>query len=285
QQPPDVLEVQAGGRLVEDVDGAPGLAPLQLGGELDALGLAAGQGGGGLAEPDVAEADVVERLEVTLDRRDGVEELERLLDRHVEHLGDRLALVVDLQRLAVVAGAVAHLARDIGVRQEVHLDLDGAVAGARLAAPALDVEAEPARLVAADLGLGGGREQLADVVEDAGVGGRVGPRGAADRRLVDVHDLVGVLDAEDAGVPAGDGTRAVELLCQRVGAYVVDLRGLAGLGLVGDGGERAEGELDVDAREVVLARSLDDDLPLLVALAALGRDRDAPAAREVLAGD
>src|SRR5690606_16768407 len=53
QQPPDVLEVQAGGRLVEDVDGAPGLAPLQLGGELDALGLAAGQGGGGLAEPDV----------------------------------------------------------------------------------------------------------------------------------------------------------------------------------------------------------------------------------------
>ena len=57
------------------------------------------------------------------------EELGGLLDRHVEHLGDGLALVVDLERLAVVAGAVADLARDVDVGQEVHLDLDRAVAG------------------------------------------------------------------------------------------------------------------------------------------------------------
>ena len=41
EQLADVLEVQAGGRLVQDVDGAPGGAALELGGELDALGLAA----------------------------------------------------------------------------------------------------------------------------------------------------------------------------------------------------------------------------------------------------
>jgi hypothetical protein len=62
---------------------------------------------------------------------------ERLLDRHVEHVGDVLALEADVQRLAVVALAVALLARDVDVRQEVHLDLDLPVAAADLAAPPL----------------------------------------------------------------------------------------------------------------------------------------------------
>ena len=52
-------------------------------------------------------------------------------------------------------------------------DLIRAVAGTCLAPAALDVEGKPARLVAADLGFGGGGEQLADVVEHAGVGRRV----------------------------------------------------------------------------------------------------------------
>src|SRR3954469_2603777 len=97
------------------------------------------------------------------------EEVERLLDRHLEDVRDRLALEADVERLAVVALAVALLARDVHVRQEVHLDLDLPVAAADLAAPALDVEGEAARLVAARprfLRLG---EQLADRVEQAGV--------------------------------------------------------------------------------------------------------------------
>src|SRR5215204_4546779 len=53
-----VGEVEAGRRLVEDVDGAPRGALRQLAGELDALRLAAGQGGRRLAELDVAEAHV-----------------------------------------------------------------------------------------------------------------------------------------------------------------------------------------------------------------------------------
>ena len=205
EQLADVLEVQAGGRLVEDVDGAPGRALLQLGGELDALRLAAGQRRRRLAEPHVAEPDVDQRLQVPRDRGHRLEELQRLLDRHVEHLGDRLALEVHLERLAVVARAVADLAGDVDVGQEVHLDLDGAVAGARLAAAALDVEGEPARQVAADLGLGRLGEQPADVVEHAGVGRRVGPRRAPDRALVDVDDLVDELDAGDRAVPARHG--------------------------------------------------------------------------------
>ena len=137
----------------------------------------------------------MQRLQAALDLRDVLEELERLLDRHLEHVRDRLALEADVERLAVVALAVALLARHVDVRQEVHLDLDLPVAAADLAAPALDVEREAAGLVAARPRLGRARVELADVVEDARVGGRVRARRAADRRLVDVDDLVDAVDA------------------------------------------------------------------------------------------
>src|SRR5213075_1298661 len=175
--------------FVEDVDGAAGGPPLQLGGELHPLRLATGEGRRRLPETDVAEPDVDQRGEVPGDGGYGGEELGGLLDRHVEDVGDGLALEVHLERLAVVARAVADLARDVDVRQEVHLDLDGAVTRARVAAAAFDVEGEPSRHVAADLGLGRLGEQRAHVVEHAGVGRRVAPGRAPDRPLVDVHDL------------------------------------------------------------------------------------------------
>ena len=137
------------------------------------------------------------------DLRHVLEELDRLVDRHLQHVGDGLALEADLERLAVVALAVALLAGHVDVGQEVHLDLDLAVALAGLAAAALDVEAEAAGLVAARSRLLGLGEELADVVEDAGVGGRVGARRAADRRLVDVDDLVDLVEAVDPVVGAG----------------------------------------------------------------------------------
>jgi hypothetical protein len=72
----------------------------------------------------------------------------------------------------------------------VHLDLDDAVALALLAAAALDVEREAARAVAARLGFRQAGEPFAQRREGAGIGRRVGARRAADRRLVDVDDLV-----------------------------------------------------------------------------------------------
>ena len=58
QQQFDIGEVQAGGRLVKDVEGSAGVAFAQLQRQFDALGLAAGQGGGALAQGDVAQADI-----------------------------------------------------------------------------------------------------------------------------------------------------------------------------------------------------------------------------------
>ena len=202
EQALDVGEVQPGGRLVEDVERVAGGDLGELGRELHPLRLAARELRGRLAEPDVVEPDVVQRVEAARDLRDVLEERAGIRDRHLEHVGDRLALEADLERLAVVALAVALLAGHVDVGQEVHLDLDLAVAAADLAAPALDVEAEPAGLVAARPRLAGLGVELADVVEDVGVGRRVGPRRAPDRRLVDVDDLVDLLDAVDPVVGA-----------------------------------------------------------------------------------
>src|SRR5699024_11609139 len=82
-----------------------------------------------------------------------LEELSRFRDRNVQYFGNVLTLVQDLECLAVVARAITNFTRDIHIRQEVHFNLDGAIALAGLTAPALDVEAKSAGLVPAHLGL------------------------------------------------------------------------------------------------------------------------------------
>jgi hypothetical protein len=128
QEPTDVVEVEAGRGLVEQVDRVARRTLGELGCELHPLGLTARQRGRRLAESDVAETDVHQRLHVAGDAGLVREEVDRLGDRHVEHVGDVAALELDVERVAVVAGALAHLARDVHVGQEVHLDLDRAVA-------------------------------------------------------------------------------------------------------------------------------------------------------------
>ena len=71
-----------------------------------------------VAEADVARASAACRAIRGTPRRRS----QRLLDRHVEHVGDRLAAELHLQRLAVVALALADVAGDPDVGQEVHLD-------------------------------------------------------------------------------------------------------------------------------------------------------------------
>ncbi|SHU23608.1 Uncharacterised protein [Mycobacteroides abscessus subsp. abscessus] len=157
-----------------------------------------------------------------MDRGDGLEEFCGLFDGHVEHLGDGLALVVHLERFPVVACAVAHLAGHVNIRQEVHLDLDGAVARARFAAATLDVEGEPARLITPHLGLCGRREERADLVENSGIGGRIRAGCAPDRRLIHPHQFVHLVQARHPGVPARHLARPVELVGQHSGEDVVD---------------------------------------------------------------
>ena len=282
----DVVEVQASGGFVEDVEGLAGAALGEFAGELHALRLAAGERRRALAQADVGKADVQQGVELALQHRHRVEERAGLLDGHVQHFVDVLALVAHFQGLAVVALALADVARHVDVRQEVHLHLDDAVALAGLAAPALHVEAEPPRPIAPRPRLLGLREQFADGREEAGVGGRIGTRGAPDGALVDVHHLVEVFETvyrlvaarrHGGGAVQGAGGNRIQ--------GVVDEGGLAGTGDAGDAGEQPGRHIDGDVLEIVAARLHQAQRALGVEGRALGGHGDGLLAGEVLPGD
>ena len=117
-----------------------------------------------------------------VDGGDVLEDGDGVFDGEVEEVGDGVAVELYGERLLIVAAAVTDLAEDVDVGQEVHLDAALAFALAGFAAAALDVEGEAAGLVAALARLGQHGEEVADGGEDAGVGGGIGARGAADGR-------------------------------------------------------------------------------------------------------
>ena len=101
-----------------------------------------------------------------------------------QHVGDRLVAVADGERVRVVALAAAHVSHSTHTSGRKCISMQrwpGALA--LVAAAAGHVEAEPPRLVAAELRLGQLGEQLADQVEHAGVGRRVRHRRVAQSRL------------------------------------------------------------------------------------------------------
>ena len=134
----------------------------------------------------------------------------------------------------------------------MHLYPDLAVTPARLAPAALHVERESAGLVAPYLGLRRRGEELADVVEDLGVGRRVGARRPADGALVYVYYLVHVLDAPEARVAARAVLAAAHGVGEGLVQDLVDQRALPGPRHARYAGKDPERELDVHALEVVL---------------------------------
>src|SRR6185369_184999 len=80
----DVVEVQTGRRLVEDEQGAFDAGGGKVGGEFDALGFAARERGGRLAESQVPEPDVVQDLQPVHQLGRGVEEVHRLAHGELE---------------------------------------------------------------------------------------------------------------------------------------------------------------------------------------------------------
>ncbi len=222
-QPGDVVEVQAGGRLVEQEQlalarrglaaGGLGLRCLgQVAGELEALRLAARQRGHGLAELDVVQPDVDDGLQHAHHLAVARKQLHRLGHGEVKHVGHvqvaraqvggRLAVDAHLQHLRPVALAVAVGAAQVDVAEELHLDVLEARAAAGGAAPVAAVEAEFGRGVAALARQRRVGKQLADGVPGADVADRVGARGLADGRLVDEHHAGQLLGAQQAAVAA-----------------------------------------------------------------------------------
>src|SRR5271170_6919172 len=224
-------------------------------GQLHALGFAARERGSGLSKADIAEADFVENGELVEDLGLACEEAQSLFHGEVKNFVDALALVLDLEDAGLVAGAAAFLAGQFNIGEELHLDGDGAITFADIAASAGDVEGEVSGGVAAALGFGLRGEELADGIEGLDVGHRVRARGASDGVLVDEDNVVEALDAFQLFVEVGwVGSFAFTQLV-RNGAVedIVNERGLARSRDAGDADEHVQRYLDIDALEVVAA--------------------------------
>src|SRR5229473_3229939 len=245
--------MQAGGGLVEDVQGAAGLALGKLAGELDALGFAAGEGGGGLAELDVAETDFDESGEFLLNLRNLVEQLQGFRGRKIQDVGNGMALEADSERFGIVAAAAADFAGDVDIGKKIHFDAAEAIALAGFATATFDVEAEAAGAIATFARFREHGEEFTDGREDAGVGGGIGARGAADGSLVDLDDFVDLIGADDFAMRPGRFLGAIEFLGEGAVENVVDEGGFAGAGDAGDDSEQTQGEGDVDIFQIVCA--------------------------------
>ncbi len=307
QQLRHVVEVQAGGRLVEheELAAAAGAreglarAPGQRGalargfgeeaGELEPLRFAARQRRHRLAEPQVVEADLGERPQPRLDVVLAGEQLDRLVHGQFEHVGDRAPAPVpagqrDLEDLRPEALPVAVRAAQVDVGQELHLDVLEAVAAAGRAAAVAGVEAEGAGGVSALLRERRGGEALADRVERADVAGRVAARGLADRRLVDEDDVADPVVAEQPVVRPGRLGGSPARCEQRRQQHALHQRRLAAAGHSGQAYEAPERNLDRDVLEVVCARALEDQLRGGGDDGLRAAGVDLPAAREIVAG-
>ena len=166
-------------------------------------------------------------------------------------VGNRIALVAHRESLRVVALPAANFAGDVNVRQKIHLDAPQPVALARLAPPALHVEAEAPRPVAAFARFRQHRVQLANRRKHARVRRWIRPRRTPDRRLVDLHDFVDVLAALDGAKFSRLFHRAVQLLRQRAIKDVVDQRGFSRAGNARHHRQRPQRNPHVDIPQIV----------------------------------
>ena len=134
----DVTRVQADARLIEDVEQIDQAAG-EVADHLDALRLAAGQGGRLAVEAEVAEADVIQRAQAhqrivdhSRDDRviDGFQNLDHIGDFHRAVVGDVEAVDTAGERLRVEAFAVAD--RALNGRQKLRRFLAGRLGLARV---------------------------------------------------------------------------------------------------------------------------------------------------------
>ena len=222
QQLLHIVRMQAGGRLIQHEQRLAGRLALQLAGELHALGLAAGKRGRALSQLHIAQAHVLERLQLMADLVHAGEEVDGLFYAHFQHIINVLSFISDLQGLFIVALAAALFTRHIHIRQKVHGDAQDAIALAGLASPALHVEREAPFFISAQLGFRRLGKQLADIVKHAGVCRRIGTRRASDGILRDIDDLIDVLDAADLLMLARLDAQTPQGMLQPLGQDLID---------------------------------------------------------------
>ena len=216
-----------------------------------------------LPEAQIAQSYVVEHAQARRDLRMRGEERERLAHGHLQHVVDTFVLAPHLEHAALVARAAALFAHQLHVGEEAHLDRHRAVALARLAAPARNVErkmpgGQPAlfALPAWPQTLRESDRTPSDTSPDS--------TAASARSAIDPPSR---LPQAPRRLRSGRSIRAsfrpVRLACERLVEHVVDERRFARAGHAGDRDEQTQRNHQVDALQIVAARAENlQELPL-----------------------
>src|SRR5208283_3839628 len=223
-------------------------------GKFEALRFAAGKRGGGLAEAEVAKTNLVEDAKFRDDFGDIHEEGQGFAHGHIENIMDIPAVVANVKNAALEALAAAFLADQLNVGQELHFNGDGAIALASFATSPGDIKGKMAGGVAAALGVGRTGEDVADGVEGFEVGGGIGARSAANRRLIHDDEVLNVLFALKAIAEFLDAAAAA-LRGECTIEDVVNERGFAGPADARHDGENSQRQHEVHILQIVQGRA------------------------------
>ena len=128
----------------------------------------------------------------------------RRIDRHLQHIGDVLAPHLHFEHIRLEALAIARFTRHEHIGHEHHLDFHITSAFTRFAAATGHVEAERRRLIATLPRQRILREDATDLVPGLHIRHWIRPRRAADRFLIDQHDIVEVFRTEQSPDTADD---------------------------------------------------------------------------------
>src|ERR1700693_562951 len=168
QQHRHIIEVQTGGRLIEDKEIANCRWPIadcfaiwmfsvggsafgvfcEVSNQLQALRFAAGKRVQGLAEAQVTQANFIqniERLGEGLEFADLPEELDRFVNSQFEQIVNRLAVQFNFQDMRLESFSFAFGAPHIEIAQELHFDLLEAGSGAAFATTASRIKRKRTR--------------------------------------------------------------------------------------------------------------------------------------------
>ena len=288
QQDSDILEMQAGGGFVKDEQTTqaivPGSSGGQITGELEALGLSARQGVQGLAQPQISQSHLGQGGQGGDNLAPVGKEIQGLVHGHLQDVVHVAVPVADRQDFRGEAPAVALGAGHVDIREELHFDFFEAVPLAGGAAAAVHVEREMSGAEAHLPGIGGVGQQSPDGIHGFGVGQGIGAGRAADGALVHQHHVRNLPGTGKFLVAAGFALGVAEVFLQRAVENVVGQGGLARAGHAGQADQQPQGDIHVDAVEVVFGRPSDLQLMLFVWQSSFGRDRNGALAPQVLAG-
>ena len=166
-------------------------------GQLYPLRLAAGERGRRLPQPQIAETNFVQHAQFVRDFGGIGEMVHPLTDRHLQNFVNIFTAIANFQDLGFEALALALLAHQFDIRQELHFHHNRAVTLASLAASTGDVEGKMSCRKAALVGFRSCSKQLAHTVKSFYISDGIGARRAPNRRLIHQYHFINEFVAGD----------------------------------------------------------------------------------------